>query len=113
MLQVPQRPTAMYLRFFFKVVDRRGRRSRPFQGPGVPGIVTGNFATPVRNDEVVCKDQNRDSLDQAADGDDEIEEVPSTIRLIGVDRSRHSQEPQEVHGVERNVKANGKEPEMP
>src|SRR5580658_2047660 len=103
----------MHFRFFFEVVDGRRRGGRPFQSPGVPWIVARDFATPIRNDEVVSKDQNRYSLDHSSDGDDKIEEVPSTIRLIGIDRPRHSQEPQEVHGVERNVKAYGKEPEMP
>src|ERR1700735_1728330 len=111
MFQVPQRSPAMYFRFFFKVVDRGRRGSRPFQSPGIPWIVACDFATPVRNDEVICEDQNRYSLDQSSDRDDEIEEVPSTIRLIGVDGPRHSQETEKVHGVERDVKANGKKPE--
>src|SRR5579859_5149534 len=113
MFQIPQRPPAMYFRFFFKVVDRRRRGSRPFQGPGVPWIVACDFAAPVRNDEVVCEDQNRYSLDQSSDRHNQIEEIPPSIRLIGVDRAGHSQEPQEVHGVERDVEANGKKPEVP
>src|ERR1700691_84308 len=98
----------MHLRFFFKVVDRRRGGCGPFESPGVPGIVAGDFATPVRNNEVVSKDQDGYSLDQPPDGDDQIEKVPSTTRLIGVDRSRHPQKAEEVHRVERDVEANSK-----
>src|SRR5258708_16976943 len=112
-LQIPQGPAAMPLRFFFKVVDRTRPRCGPFQGRRVPWIVACDFSTPVRNDEVVCEDQDRNSLDQPSDGHNQIEKVPSTVRLIGVDRPWHPQKSEKVHGVERDVEANNKKPEMP
>src|SRR5258708_27675906 len=103
----------MHLRFLLKVVDRRRGGCGPFESPGVPWIVAGDFSTPVRNDEVVSKDQDRYSLDQSSDRHNQIEKVPSTVRLVGVDRPRHPQKSEKVHGVERDVEANNKKPEMP
>src|SRR5207302_9075485 len=74
---------------------------------------SGDVSKPVRNDEVVCQDQDCQSLDQPTDGHNQIEKVPSTGRLIGVDRPRHPQKSEKVHGVERDVEANSKKPEMP
>src|SRR5580658_4164265 len=113
MLQVPQRPPAMHLGLFFEVVSRGGRRCGPFQGPCVPWIVACDFTAPVRNEEVVCKDQDRYSLNHSSDGDDQIEKVPTAVRLIGVDRPWHPQKTEKVHGIERDMEANRKEPEMP
>src|ERR1700733_5081629 len=103
----------MHFRQLLKVVDRRWRRGSPFQCPGVPGIVACDFSLPIRDYEVVREDQDRYSLNQSPDRDNQIQEVPSTIRLIGVDRPGHPQKPKEMHRVKGDVEADCKQPEMP
>src|SRR5580658_6083402 len=39
--------------------------------------------------------------------------IPAAVRLIRIDRSWHSQESDEVHSVEGDVKTNEEEPEVP
>ena len=39
--------------------------------------------------------------------------VPSPVRRIGIDTPRHAQQAREMHRVERHVKADKHQPEMP
>src|ERR1700722_629927 len=103
----------MHLRQFLEVVHRGWRRRCPLQCPGVPGIVASELSPPVGDDEVVCEDQDCYALNQSSYRDDQIKKVPSSIGLIGIDRSGHPQKSEKMHRVEGDVKANRKQPEMP
>src|SRR5215831_12355084 len=104
MLQIPQWPAAGDCRDGCKVVCRWWRADGPFESPCVPGIIPCKSPLPIRNNEVRYKHQDGDALNQCADGDDQIQRVPTTARFVGVDAARHSQESWNVHRVKCHVK---------
>ena len=65
-LYVPKRAAATNHRIFSEVVSRRWRRRRPLQRPCIPWIASGHFAVQVGVESGSSKDQDRNSLDQAA-----------------------------------------------
>src|ERR1700731_3711739 len=113
MLLVPERAAARDCRNRRKVIWSGRRTDGPFQRPRVPGIVTGFIALEIRNDEVGSEDQNRKRLNKRADGNDEVQRIPAAAGLVRVDPPWHSQNAWNMHHVERQMKANQKQPEMP
>src|SRR5580698_795021 len=113
MLQGPQRAAARNRRYGRKVIRRRRRTDGPFQCPRVPRVVTGPGSPEIRNYEVRQKHKNCECLDKCTDRDDEVQSVPTTARLVGVDPTGHAQNAGNVHDVERQVKTDEEKPEMP
>src|SRR5215469_1915655 len=68
----------------------RWRVCRPLERPGIPGIVPCFCSFEIRNDEVPHEDQDGDRLNEGADRDDQVERVPTTPGLVGVDPARHA-----------------------
>src|SRR5580704_19306602 len=91
MLQVPQRPAALYLRSDREVVRGRRRIGRPFERPSVPRIDPGDCTAEVRPQQVADKNQDPRGLKEHTDCHDEIPNVPAAPRLIGIDPARHPQ----------------------
>ena len=52
-------------------------------------------------------------LKDDADRHNEIPDIPAAAGLIGVDSSRHAQQPGDVHEIECQVKADQEQPEVP
>src|SRR6185437_13544991 len=113
MLDVPEWTAAMDDRCRSEVIGRRWRRSRPLQRPRIPRIVACNLSLVIRMDEVIDEDHGRDSLNDGADTDDQVPDLPSAAGLVGIDTSRHAQQTGNVHEVKRHVKADDHQPEMP
>src|SRR5262245_38887463 len=78
MLQIPQRPAAGDCRDGRKVVCRRWRAYGPLESPCIPGVVPCKSPFPIRNNEVRHKHQYGDALNECADGDDQIQRIPTT-----------------------------------
>src|SRR5262245_36124338 len=93
MFQVPQRPSAVDGRRLIEVIRWRRRGRHPLQRPGVPRIVAGRFAILVGPDDVDDKDGETRHLDERPERGQLVEEHPGTIRLVGVDASRHAEHP--------------------
>src|SRR5580698_609983 len=113
MLQVPQGATARDYRNRRKVIGWGRGRYRPFERPCVPGIVTSSDSLEIRKDEVCHEHKNREGLDKRADRNDEVQSIPTPPWLIGVDPAGHAKQSGNVHDVERQVKADEEEPEVP
>ena len=94
------------------VVHGRRRTCGPLQRPRVPRIVPGGLTSQVRPHQIGGENQDPSSLKGDADGDDQIPDVPAAARLIRIDPARHSQNARNVHEVERQMKANKKQPEV-
>src|ERR1700751_4401017 len=113
MFQVPQRTAAPDLGLGCEVVLRRWRRNRPFKCPCIPGIISRRRSAEIRDDQVVGKDKDRNTLDKSANGGDEVQGGPAPVCLVGVDRPRHSKDARDVHGVKADMKSDNEQPEMP
>src|ERR1700688_2041564 len=104
---------ASYLGHDCKVV-LGGRRCRcPFQGPRIPWVVACRLTEEIRNDQVVGKEQYSNSLDYTSTRNNQVKGVPAAVRLISVDGAGHAHEPKEVHSVERDMKPDDEQPEVP
>src|SRR5450432_2207875 len=99
MFDVPERPPAANHRNAREIVFGGRRRYGPLQSPGVPRIIASEFSPEHRVKKIAYEDENRHALDQSTDGDDEVPQVPTTSRLVGVDASRHAQKSGDVHEV--------------
>src|ERR1700722_16702072 len=89
MLQVPQGTAALDCRNGRKVIGWGRRTGGPFQCPCVPWIIAGLRSFEIRNDQVCYKYKDCNRLNKCADCDEQIQGVPTTARLIGVDPARH------------------------
>src|SRR6266851_5940689 len=100
MLKVPERTAALDGWDGVEVVCRRRRIRGPFESPRIPRIVSSGFATVVGPEQVSQEDQNRGSLEENSDGDNEVPRVPTAHRFVGVNPSRHAQQSWDVHEIE-------------
>src|SRR5258707_14064849 len=112
MFQVPQRATALYDRDCFEVVFRRRRVSGPFERPRIPGIASSVFPPEVRPKEIADEGKDACSLEEDAEGDNQIPDVPSTSRLVGVDAARHPEHAGNMHEIERQMKTDEEKQEV-
>src|SRR5437588_12953846 len=112
MLKIPERAAALDGRDGIEVVCRRRRIRRPLECPGVPRITSRGFAPEIGPEQVSQKDQNPGSLEENSDGHNDVPRVPTAPRFVGVDPSRHAQQPWDVHEIECKVKADKEKPKM-
>src|SRR6516165_3960570 len=108
MLDVPQRPAAPHLRQNREVVVGWRRRSCPLERPRIPGIVARQAALKVRPHEITDETQNSGGLEERPNGDNQVQTVPTSPRLVGVDSAWHSEKSRDVHEIEGEVKADQK-----
>src|SRR6267142_226594 len=113
MFQVPKRPATFDSRNFSEVIFRRRRTGRPLKSPGVPGIISGRLPFAQGQDDVGYEAQHAGDLERDADGADQIQQTPAASVFIRVDSTRHAKDAWNVHGVERDMEPDEKEPEMP
>ena len=97
-----------------KVVIRRRRSGGPLQRPGIPWIIARRFAFEVRpEDRLHHPEQDADDLKNHADGNDQVPDLPSAARLVGINAARHAQHAGNVHEVEGKMEADQEQPEVP
>src|SRR6516164_10007944 len=113
MLDVPQRPAAPYLRQNREVVVGGRRRSCPLERPRIPRVIARAAALKVRPHEITDETQYRGALEERPNGDNQVQTVPTSPRLVGVDSAWHSEKSRDVHEIEGEAKADQKEPEVP
>ena len=75
--------------------------------------MAGVFALEVRTHQVVDEDKNAGCLEDGADADDHVQDLPAAARLVGIYAARHAEQPGNVHEVEGEMKADEKKPEVP
>ncbi len=75
--------------------------------------MAGLFAFVVGVDHVVDENQSACCLKDGSDADDEVQSVPAAAGFVSVDPSGHAEQTGDVHEVEREVKADEEEPEVP
>src|SRR4051794_40848572 len=112
MLEVPQRTAAVNGWDHGVVVLRRRRTGGPLEGPCVPRVISRRLAAEVRPNQIDGEEQHPGGLKDNAYGYDEIPNVPTAARLIGVDAARHAEKPGYVHEIEREMKTDEKQPEV-
>src|SRR5215468_1304369 len=113
MLDVPQWPSAAHLRQNREVVVGGRRRSCPLERPRIPRVIARAAALKVRPDQIRDKTQYSGGLEERPNGDNQVQTVPTSPRLVRVDSAWHSEKSRDVHEIEGEVKANQKEPEVP
>jgi hypothetical protein len=109
MLDIPQWAAAADGWDYGVVVHRRRRACGPLECPRIPWIISRRLASEVRPKQINGEYQHSRGLKDNADAYDEIPDVPSTARLIGVDAARHPQKPRYVHEIEREMEADEKQ----
>src|SRR6267154_4362408 len=72
MLKIPKRAPALNRWNDGEVIGGRRRIRGPFESPRIPGIISGSFATVVGPEQVSQEDQNPGSLEENADGYNEV-----------------------------------------
>src|SRR5665213_3072710 len=113
MLDVPEWTAAMDDRCRSEVIGRRWRSGGPLQRPRIPGIIARHLSLVIGVDQVVDEDHGGDGLNDRPNTDDQVPNLPSAARLVGIDAARHTQQTRDVHEVERHVKADDHQPEVP
>src|SRR6202046_5256845 len=113
MFQIPKRSTTFDRGNHGKIVVGWWRSRGPLEGPGVPGIVTGQRAPEHGPQKIRDEYKYCGSLKEHADGDEQIPGIPSAAGFIGVDSARHPQHSGNVHQIKGQMKTNQKQPEMP
>src|SRR5215472_5709426 len=112
-LDVPQRPPAPHLRQNREVVVWGRRRSCPLERPRIPRVIARVAALKVRPHQIKDEAQYSGGLEERPNGDNQVQTVPTSPRLVGVDSAWHSEKSRDVHEIEGEVKPDHKEPEVP
>ena len=100
MLDVPEGTTAVDNRNHGEIVFGRRGGGGPFEGPGVPRIVSSGYAFKHGIEEIADKNQNSHSLEENADGHDEIPDFPAAAGFVGVDAPWHAEKARNMHEIE-------------
>src|ERR1700722_3030699 len=66
----------------------------------------------IRPEQVGNENQNGRGLEEDADGHDQIQGVPTTPRLVGINAAGHSEKAGNVHEIEGQMEADDEEPEV-
>ena len=112
MLEVPKRTAAANDGNAREIVFGRWRGCGPLERPGIPGIIAGEFAFEHGVEEVANENENGHRLEEDANGDDEIPDVPASAGFVGVDAAGHAKNAGDVHEIEGEMKAEEEEPEV-
>src|ERR1700731_2566702 len=95
--------------------SHNGRRlptHRPFERPGIPGIVSGFRALPIRINKIHYEQKRGDALNECANRGNEIPYFPAAAGLVRINAARHAKYTGNVHPVEGEVKPDEEQPEM-
>src|SRR5205814_10333199 len=104
----PQEPAAPDGQSNGEVVRLRRRTGGPYQRPRIPRIIPRRLAAEVRPNQIASENQYSRGLKEDTQRDDQIPDVPTPARLIGVDPAGHAQKPGDMHEIERQMEADNK-----
>src|ERR1700722_11404120 len=110
MLEVPQRASALDFRQRREIVRWRRRSSGPFERPRIPGIASRKPAAEVRPNQIARENQYACGLKEHAYSHNDVPDLPAATRLVGINAARHSENPRNMHEIERQMKSDDEQP---
>src|SRR5262249_27191921 len=80
---------------------------------GIPGVIPSFLALAQGSDKVPGQAGNAYDLKDNTDRGDQVQQLPTAARVVGVDSTRHTQQAGDVHRVKGQVEADEEEGHMP